>query len=132
MPGPILGLILSGRRARRPPASSALLLVAFAAGAASALGARAARRRTRAASILKRSLGAEVWIRRGLGVAVLVGVAGIALGWDTGILARMSLTPFGTATSLEQRLVDRVRPQADAPAMAMRSGARCTAAVARR
>ena len=37
---------------------------------------------------MKRSLGAGEWIRRGLGVAVLVGVAAIALGLDTGFLTR--------------------------------------------
>ena len=40
---------------------------------------------------MKRSLGAGEWVRRGLGVAVLVGVAAIALGLDTGFLTRLSL-----------------------------------------
>jgi thiol-disulfide isomerase/thioredoxin len=56
-------------------------------------------------------------VRRVLGVAVLAGVAGIAMGWDTGVLARLSLTPSNSATALEQRLADRVRPPAYAPRM---------------
>jgi thiol-disulfide isomerase/thioredoxin len=56
---------------------------------------------------MKRSLGTEEWVRRGLGVAVLVGVVAIASGWDTGVLRRISLE--GTS-GIEQRLVDRVQP----------------------
>jgi thiol-disulfide isomerase/thioredoxin len=51
---------------------------------------------------LKRSLGAGEWIRRGLGVAVLVAVAGIALGWDGSVLTRLSQS--GT-DRLEQSLL---------------------------
>ena len=39
---------------------------------------------------MKRSLGAGEWIRRGLGAAVLAGVAAIALGLDTGFLDAVS------------------------------------------
>jgi thiol-disulfide isomerase/thioredoxin len=56
---------------------------------------------------MKRSLGAGEWIRRGLGVAVLISVVAIALGVDTGFLTRVSLS--GPA-SLEQSLVDRLPP----------------------
>jgi thiol-disulfide isomerase/thioredoxin len=49
-------------------------------------------------------------IRTVLGVAVLVGVVGIAEGWDTGVLARMSLTPGRGPVQLEQSLADRIRP----------------------
>ena len=55
-------------------------------------------------------------------VAVLAGVAGIALGWDTGALARVSLTSGAGPTSLEQRLVHRVRPPEAAPAMQSSAG----------
>ena len=56
---------------------------------------------------MKRSLGAGEWIRRGLGVAVLAGVAAIALGLDTGLLTRVSLA--GTS-SVEQALIDKILP----------------------
>jgi cytochrome c biogenesis protein CcdA len=116
--GPILGLILGAVAIEGTNASSALMLVAFASGAACAL-AVALLVGGRALRWMKQSLGAEVWIRRVLGAAVLAGVISIAFGWDTSILARVSLTTVGTATSLEQRLVDRVRPSGEAPAMAM-------------
>src|SRR4029079_16731136 len=67
--------------------------------------------------MMKRSLGVEVWVRRTLGVAVIAGVVVIAMGWDTGILARVSLSPSNSATLLEQRLADRERPSAAAPAV---------------
>jgi thiol-disulfide isomerase/thioredoxin len=56
---------------------------------------------------MKKSLGAEEWIRRGLGAAVLAGVIAIALGWDTGILRRLSLS---STSGIEQKLLDRFRP----------------------
>jgi cytochrome c biogenesis protein CcdA/thiol-disulfide isomerase/thioredoxin len=111
--GPILGLILTGAAVEGSSAQSAALLLAFAAGAASAL-ALALLAGNRMFHLMKRSLGIERWIRRGLGVAVLAGAFGIAMGWDTGVLARMSLTPGVGTTGLEQRLVDRVALAAEA------------------
>jgi cytochrome c biogenesis protein CcdA/thiol-disulfide isomerase/thioredoxin len=113
--GPILGLILAAAAVEGGTRSVGLLL-SFAAGAAWAL-ALALLAGQRVFQMMKRSLSAEAWIRRGLGVAVLAGVIGIALGWDTGVLARMSLTSGAGSTNLEQRLVDRVRPP-EAPSMA--------------
>jgi cytochrome c biogenesis protein CcdA/thiol-disulfide isomerase/thioredoxin len=103
--GPILGLILAGAALEGPGLHSGLLLFSFAVGAATAL-AVALLAGQRVFMTLKRSLGAEVWIRRGLGVAVLLGVVGVASGMDTGVLTRISLASTG---GLEQRLVDRVR-----------------------
>ncbi|WP_254064010.1 thioredoxin family protein [Granulicella sp. S190] len=57
---------------------------------------------------MKRSLGAEEWIRRILGVAVLAGVAIVALGLDRGILTKLSL---GSTSSIEQGLLDRFHPR---------------------
>jgi cytochrome c biogenesis protein CcdA/thiol-disulfide isomerase/thioredoxin len=106
--GPILGLILTGAAIEGASAHTALLLVAFAAGAGCSL-AVALLAGNRVFALMKRSLGAEEWIRRGLGVAVLVGVVAIASGWDTGVLRRLSLA---STSGLEQRLVDRIRPVA--------------------
>src|SRR5262245_27170109 len=116
--GPILGLILATVAVNGTTASSGLLLLAFAAGAATALSL-ALWAGGRILAWMKRSLGAELWIRRALGAAVIVGVAAIALGADTGVLARLSLNAFGTATTLEQRIVDRVSPEPAPPAMTM-------------
>ena len=58
-------------------------------------------------SAMKRSLGAGEWIRRGLGVAVLVAVAA-DLGLDTGALTRVSLA---TTASLEQSLLNKLHPE---------------------
>ncbi len=51
---------------------------------------------------LKRSLGAEVWIRSILGVAVLAGVAAIAFGLDRGILTQLSLANTSTWSNQQQ------------------------------
>ena len=39
---------------------------------------------------MKRSLGAAEWVRKILGVLVLIGVAAIALGLDTRVLSKLS------------------------------------------
>jgi thiol-disulfide isomerase/thioredoxin len=82
------------------------LLFAYAAGAATSL-ALALAVGGRVFAAMKRSLGAGEWIRRGLGVAVLISVVAIVFGFDTGFLTRVSLS--GPA-SLEQSLVDRLPP----------------------
>src|SRR5277367_1136054 len=111
--GPILGLILTGAAIEGASAHTALLLVAFAAGAGCSL-AVALLAGNKVFALMKKSLGAEEWIRRGLGAAVLVGVVAIALGWDTGILRRLSLS---STSGIEQRLIDRLRPVTFAKAM---------------
>jgi cytochrome c biogenesis protein CcdA/thiol-disulfide isomerase/thioredoxin len=112
--GPILGLILTGAAVQGSAIRSGALLLTFAAGSACAL-AVALLAGQGVFRMMKRSLGVEVWVRRALGVAVIAGVVVIAMGWDTGILARVSLSPSNSATLLEQRLADRVRQPADAP-----------------
>ena len=95
--GPVLGLILTGAALQGASVETSLLLLTFAAGAATSLGL-ALVAGGRAFAAMKRSLGAGEWIRRGLGVAVLVGVAAIAMGIDTGFLTRVSSA--GTAAEI--------------------------------
>jgi cytochrome c biogenesis protein CcdA/thiol-disulfide isomerase/thioredoxin len=110
--GPILGLVLTGAALQGANVETSLLLLAYATGAATSLGL-ALLIGGRVFTAMKRSLGAGEWIRRGLGAAVLIGVAAIALGFDTGLLTRLSQTQ---TASLEQALVDRAQPKtADAP-----------------
>ncbi len=104
--GPILGLVLTGAALSGASAQTTLLLLAYAAGTATSLGA-ALLVGDRVFRAMKRSLGAGEWIRRAIGVALLAGVAAIALGLDTGVLAQLSLA--GTSR-VEQALVEKVRP----------------------
>jgi cytochrome c biogenesis protein CcdA/thiol-disulfide isomerase/thioredoxin len=120
--GPILGLILTGAAVQGASAHTTFLLLAYAAGAATSL-AVALLAGGSVFHALKRSLGAEVWIRRILGVAVLAGVAVIALGLDRGVLTQLSLS---STSEVEQKLVNRLQPKQetaknDAPAMMMMS-----------
>lgn len=108
--GPILGLILTGAALQGANTTSSLLLLAYAAGAATSMAA-ALLLGGRVFAALKRSLGAGEWVRRGLGAVMLAGVAAIALGIDTGVLARLSTASTG---SLEQKLVEHLnQPQSD-------------------
>ncbi|BCX52774.1 MULTISPECIES: cytochrome c biogenesis protein DipZ [Comamonas] len=110
--GPILGLILTGAALQGANTTSTLLLLAYAAGAATSMAA-ALLLGGRVFAALKRSLGAGEWVRRGLGAAMLAGVAAIALGIDTGVLARLSTASTG---GLEQKLVERLnQPHGEDP-----------------
>jgi cytochrome c biogenesis protein CcdA/thiol-disulfide isomerase/thioredoxin len=104
--GPILGLLLTGAAIQGASASTTFLLLAYAAGAATSL-AIALLIGGRVFAAMKKSLGAGEWVRRALGVAVLLGVVAIAFGLDTGFLTRLSLT---NTASIEQSLIDKVRP----------------------
>jgi cytochrome c biogenesis protein CcdA/thiol-disulfide isomerase/thioredoxin len=113
--GPILGLILTGAAISGPNARTTLLLFAYAAGAATSL-AIALLAGGRVFAFLKRSLGTGEWIRRALGVAVLLAVVAILFGWDSTVLTRLSLN--GTNT-LEQSLIDKLNPPAAGGSMTM-------------
>ncbi len=104
--GPILGLVLTGAAISGPNARTSLLLFAYAAGAATSLGV-AILAGGRAFAFLKKSLGAGEWLRRALGIAVLLAVVAIVCGWDSSILARVSLA--GT-NRLEQSLIGAISP----------------------
>jgi cytochrome c biogenesis protein CcdA/thiol-disulfide isomerase/thioredoxin len=103
--GPVLGLILTGAALHGANVGTSFLLLAYAAGAATSL-ALALAVGGRVFATMKRSLGAGEWIRRGLGIAVLAAVIAIALGLDTGLLTRLSVT---NTASLETGLIDRFR-----------------------
>ncbi|HEY4338348.1 MAG TPA: cytochrome c biogenesis protein DipZ [Steroidobacteraceae bacterium] len=117
--GPILGLILTGAALSGPNPRTTLLLLAYAAGAATSLaivmlaGGRVVR-------AFKNSLGAGEWVRRGLGVLVLLAVVAIGLGWDTGILTQLSLN--GT-NSIEQSLLAKINPSTATPPQGGAGGA---------
>lgn len=114
--GPILGLILTGAALQGANTTSTLLLLAYAAGAATSMAA-ALLLGGRVFAALKRSLGAGEWVRRGLGAAMLAGVAAIALGIDTGVLARLSTASTG---GLEQKLLEHLNQPHNDNQIAMR------------
>src|SRR5262245_36071821 len=100
--GPVLGLILTGAALEGANVeTSVLLLVATSLALALIVGGRVF-------AVMKRSLGVGEWVRRSLGVAVLMAVAAIAMGLDTGFLTRVSLA---STAWLEQGLLDRFRPR---------------------
>ncbi|MBP2309747.1 redoxin domain-containing protein [Azospirillum melinis] len=121
--GPILGLVLTGAALHGASLQTTLLLVAYAAGAATSL-ALAVLAGGRLLAAMKRSLGIGERLRQGLGIAVLAGVGVIALGLDTGLLARLS---YAGTSGVEQSLIDRFDPAA-ASAAAATSGAPETSA----
>jgi cytochrome c biogenesis protein CcdA/thiol-disulfide isomerase/thioredoxin len=102
--GPILGLVLTGAALQGANVETTLLLLAYSAGAATSL-ALALLIGGRVFAVMKQSLGAGEWVRRGLGVAVLAGVVAVGLGADTGLLARLSSSSTG---KIEQALIDAV------------------------
>jgi cytochrome c biogenesis protein CcdA/thiol-disulfide isomerase/thioredoxin len=104
--GPILGLVLTGAALRGASVGTTLLLFAYAAGAATSL-AIALLIGGRVFAAMKRSLGAGEWVRRGIGAAMLCGVVAIALGFDTGVLTKVSTV---ATSGIEQHLVDRFSP----------------------
>jgi len=114
--GPILGLILTGAALEGASTGTTTLLLGYAAGAATALGlvVWVGGRVQRA---LQRRLGLGDLLRRLIGAAALLAVVAIALGWDTGILTRLSLA---STARIEQGLLDAVPgQQAAGPASQM-------------
>ncbi|MFJ6326119.1 MULTISPECIES: cytochrome c biogenesis protein DipZ [Hyphomicrobiales] len=105
--GPVLGLILTGAALQGASVGTTLLLLFYALGAATSL-ALALLVGGRVYQVMKRSLGVGEWLRRGVGIAVLVAVVAIGLGLDTGFLTRASVA---STASLEQRLIDSLQPR---------------------
>ena len=115
--GPILGLLLTGAALQGASIQTTLLLLAYAAGAATSL-AVALLLGGKVFAAMKRSIGAGEWLRRCLGAAMLAGVAAIALGLDTGLLARFSTASTG---GIEQVLVGRLAGKSPRDSAAMRA-----------
>jgi cytochrome c biogenesis protein CcdA/thiol-disulfide isomerase/thioredoxin len=105
--GPVLGLILTGAAIQGANAGTSLLLLAYAGGAATSL-ALSLLVGGRVYALLRRSLGASQWARRGMGTAVLAGVVLIATGLDTGLLSQLSLS---STSRVEQKLINVLKPQ---------------------
>ena len=116
--GPILGLILTGAALNGPNTGTTLLLFAYALGAVVSL-ALAAFAGGRVLAAFKRSLGGGEWVRRGLGITVLAAVAAIALGWDTGLLTRLS---YNSTSRIEQSLIDSLPGAGATDGAAMMAG----------
>ncbi|HEX5123528.1 MAG TPA: cytochrome c biogenesis protein DipZ [Rhodanobacteraceae bacterium] len=107
--GPILGLVLTGAALHGADVGTFALLLAYALGSATSL-ALALLVGGRLFAAMKRSLGAGEWVRRGLGAALLVAVVAIALGADTGWLARVSTA---STNRIEQSLVASIRGETE-------------------
>lgn len=114
--GPILGLVLTGAALNGASVGSSALLAAYATGAACAL-ALAVWAGGRTYRWLQARLGWGNVLRRVLGVAALLAVVAIAMGWDTGVLTRLSAV---STARLEQGLINTV-PGASAAAPAAMS-----------
>ena len=119
--GPILGLILTAGALQGPSVHTSLLLLTYALGALSSL-ALVLLGGSRVLAWARRFAGTGDAVRKGLGVAVLAGVAAVALGVDTGALAEL---PSAGAGRLEKALFDRFKPAASpagGPSAADRGG----------
>ena len=92
-----------------------MLLLAYAAGAATSLAA-ALLIGSRVFAVMKSSLGSGERVRQALGAAVLAGVAAIALGFDTGFLARLS---YVSTSTFEQAVLDNFNADRPDPAATM-------------
>ncbi len=117
--GPILGLVLTGAALNGASVGTSSLLLAYALGAVTAL-ALAVWVGGRVFRALQARLGLGNVVRRVLGVAALLAVVAIGLGWDTGLLTRLSAV---STARIEQGLLDAVPgTQPAAPPMMMAAG----------
>ncbi|QNM83504.1 cytochrome c biogenesis protein DipZ [Sphingomonas sabuli] len=102
--GPILGIIFTTAALQGASTNTTLLLLAYALGAATSL-AIALLAGGKIFARMKKSMGAGETIKKVLGVAVLVGVAAIAAGLDTRVLANLSTAQTAGVESSLARLL---------------------------
>ncbi|MDZ7862870.1 cytochrome c biogenesis protein DipZ [Acidovorax sp.] len=121
--GPILGLVLTRAALDGPGVTTSLLLLSYAAGACTALAA-ALLFGGRLVARLRSSQGAGSVLRRIGGAAVLASVVAIALGIDTGVLARVAQeNTMGLETALVQKVqTPTAAPKGPLPALAGATG----------
>lgn len=105
--GPLLGLIFTGAAISGPNAQTTLMLFVYAAGAATSL-AFVLLAGNRLLTALKKTFSAGEWIRRSLGIAVLLAVGAVTFGWDSSVLTRLS---FASTNRLEQSLINIIDPR---------------------
>ena len=98
--GPILGLVLTGSAFLNSPLERAGLLFAYGLGAMTSLALILSAGK-QLFGRLKGALGFEEKLRRGIGIAILVGIGLILGGADRGILTNLS----SHSTSFEERLI---------------------------
>ena len=102
--GPILGIIFTAAALQGASLNTTFLLLAYALGAATSL-ALALLVGGKIFARMKKSLGTSERIRQVLGALVLVGVAAIAFGLDTRVLAKLSSAQTtGIENGIAQRL----------------------------
>ncbi|AWH24108.1 cytochrome c biogenesis protein CcdA [Stenotrophomonas sp. YAU14D1_LEIMI4_1] len=118
--GPILGLVLTGAALHGASVGTSALLLAYALGAMTAL-ALAVWVGGRVFRALQARLGLGDAVRKVLGVAALLAVVAIGMGWDTGLLTRLSTV---STARIEQGLLDAVPgAQPSPPSMMMSASA---------
>ena len=113
--GPILGIIFTAAALNGASFSTSLLLLAYALGAATSL-ALALLVGGKLFARMKKSLGASERIRQVLGVLVLAGVASIALGLDTRVLAKLSSAQTASLESGLARKLGASQPMSETKA----------------
>lgn len=105
--GPILGLVLTGAASQKNTSYSIALLVAYSLGAATSL-AVALLAGNKLLGKLKGFLGVDQYIKKAIGVAVLVGVVIIAFHLDRTLLTQLSKLE---TISVENKLLGLVKDQ---------------------
>jgi cytochrome c biogenesis protein CcdA/thiol-disulfide isomerase/thioredoxin len=102
--GPILGIIFTAAAIQGATLGTTFLLLAYALGAATSLGL-ALLVGGKVFQRMKGSLHATEWVRRALGVLVIVGVIAIAIGVDTRLLSKLSSAQTASLeTGIAQKL----------------------------